>query len=301
MAALAPDVVVADDTRWAAMSAFGPGRLRIVHTHNMESRLWGAWSDRHPEDRNLASEARRYARLERELLRPAHQVWAVQEHERQAYISNGLDPARVFLAPNVVPDASFLAGPQPGEPGLGVFFGSLWYEPNADAALYLAGLARRWDGRHADTRLVLAGRGADAALRAAAETIPGLALPGFVPDLGALLRRAAAVLIPLAWGGGTKLKTIEAMAAGKPILTTPEGAEGLDLEDGVHAVIRDLGPGFDDMALAMLREPERFADLGVKAQTLARARFSQASLDRAVARAVTDGLGALQAGLGARA
>jgi glycosyltransferase involved in cell wall biosynthesis len=195
----------------------------------------------------------------------------------------------VFLAPNVVPDTSFLAGSLPGEAGLGVFFGSLWYEPNAEAAMYLAGLARCWNGRHAGTRLAVAGRGADPALRAAAETAPGMELLGFVPDLGDLLRRAAVVLIPLAWGGGTKIKTIEAMAAGKPILTTPTGAEGLDLEDGVHAVIRDLGPGFEDMALAMLREPERFADLGRRAQVLARTRFSQASLDQTVARAVLDG------------
>jgi glycosyltransferase involved in cell wall biosynthesis len=286
MEALAPDVVMADDTRWAPMAAFGPGWLRIVHTHNRESQLWSRASERHPEQRNLALLAHRFARLEQELLPRVHQVWAVQEDERQAYIRSGLDPNQVFLVPNVIPNTSFLAGPQPGEAGLAVFFGSLWYEPNADAAKYLVDLARRWNGQHVDARLVVAGRGADEALRAAAETTPGMELLGFVPDLGGLLRRAAVILLPLSWGAGTKIKTLEAMAAGKPILTTPAGAEGLDLEDGVHAVIRDLGPDFDHMALTMLRKPERFADLGRRAQDLARARFSQASLDRAVARAI---------------
>jgi glycosyltransferase involved in cell wall biosynthesis len=284
LADLAPDTVVADDTRQAPWAVFSGARLKVVHTHNLESRLWRNFAEAKPGDRGLARDAALYARLEREILPLADQVWGVREEDLEVYRSLGC--RGLGLMPNVIPAEHFLSNPTPGEPGVGLYFSSLWYAPNAEAAREMVGLATRLRAAGHAVHLQVAGRGASPELEALMARTEGLEALGFVKDLEALKRRAAAVIIPLNAGGGTKLKTLEAMAAGKPLLTTPTGAEGIGLVDGVHAFIRDLGPAFDVAAAELLARPEAHQAMGLAAQALARERFSQTGLEARVAAAL---------------
>ena len=69
-------------------------------------------------------------------------------------------------------------------------------------------------------------------------------IPGFVPDLSAALRSIDVSVVPLRLGGGTKLKVLDVMAAGVPVVTTSVGAEGLEVEDGVHLLVADSPEAF---------------------------------------------------------
>jgi len=286
IASLAPDLLVADETVLAAVTAFLPARWRVVHTHNMDSQAM-AWSL--PGDPTAARRlrvGRRLARIERTLFPRMDQVWAVRAEDLAAYAELGIPPGRLWLAPNVVPDACFEPAPGPGRPGRALFFGSLWYPPNQEALAWLLDHWPELRRRFPSAELVVAGRGAPAPLAEQAARTAGVELLGFVPDLKPLLAAAVVVVVPIEHGGGTKLKLVEALAAGRPVLATPAAAEGLALVDGVHARILPTGSDFLEALGELLQAPEAGREMGLRGQAHAREQGSMAALRAAVGRAL---------------
>jgi polysaccharide biosynthesis protein PslH len=92
--------------------------------------------------------------------------------------------------------------------------------------------------RMPDFKLAIVGANPAPAVRALAE-LPGVTVTGTVPDVRPYYRDALAAIVPLRTGGGTRLKILEAMAAGVPIISTPLGAEGLAVSNGKNALIVD--------------------------------------------------------------
>ena len=118
--------------------------------------------------------------------------------------------------------------------------GLLWFLEN------VLPLVRR---RHPDVRVRVAGAGVDPALAATARE-HGVELLGFVPDLDPLYRTANAVVVPLRVGGGLKFKTVEALAAGVPVVSTPVGAEGVG-PGRWFAGVEETAVGFAEALLAV--------------------------------------------------
>ena len=173
----------------------------------------------------------------------------------------------VTVVPNGV-DVPARRPPRPGvRSGRAVFLGNLAYSANTDALELLRDevlptLRREgWPGT-----VHVIGGGATPKLR---EAHPEAVFHGYVDDLAAALREFDVLLAPLRLGGGTKLKVLDAMGQGLPVVTTPVGAEGLGLEDGVSALI---GRNAEQLAHAVLRL-ERDPDLPDK---LAAQAFAQA-------------------------
>lgn len=110
----------------------------------------------------------------------------------------------------------------------------------------------------------------------------GVEFAGFVPDISEAYRRARVVICPIISGGGTRVKLVEAAAYGKPIVSTVVGAEGLDFEDGVHALLRDGAEEFAAACIALLNDDARCAQLGEAAHMHARARFDRDSVVAAI-------------------
>ena len=271
---LAPDVVVGDDISCIEVASACAAPLRIQHLHNVESRLQHERARLSGRPKQLR-QARHYEWVERQLLPGFDQVWAVSQQDLRFFRSLGV--AHLRLAPNVVAMSAFDPQPAIGPAGVGLFFGSLGWEPNATAVEDLCGMAGRL--REQGFAWRVGGKGASDELRERMQATPDLEYLGFVPSLIEAARQASAVLVPITWGGGTKVKTIEAMALAKPIITTPEGAEGIDLIDGEHALIRPLGPAFDQAVTAVLRDPARYQGMALRAQRLARERYSQLALN----------------------
>src|SRR5207248_5616112 len=96
----------------------------------------------------------------------------------------------------------------------------------------------------------LVGRNPPAWLRQRVAALPGVELHADVPDVRPFLARSAAMVVPLRIGGGSRLKILEALATGLPVVSTRVGAEGLCLEPGRHLTVVDA---VDDMAAALLR------------------------------------------------
>lgn len=210
----------------------------------------------------------RLRRLEQALARSADAVIAVSEDE--ARVMHALAPGgRVVVAPNGV-DADALAVTPPGDALL--FVGLLSYAPNRDAMEWFARDVLPLFGAGVPDVLV-AGREPGPALEALAQGHPRLRLLGFVPDLAPLYARAAVFVNPMRGGGGTRLKMLGAMAAGKAVVSTTIGAEGLALTPGRDVVVADTPEAFAAAVRALLNDRARAERLGRAARALVEARY----------------------------
>jgi polysaccharide biosynthesis protein PslH len=210
----------------------------------------------------------RVRRLEATLARRADAVVAVSEDE--ARLIRELAPGcRVVVAPNGV-DASAVKPTPPGDAVL--FVGLLSYAPNRDAMEWFARevLPRLPAGR---PEILVAGREPGPGLETLAGRSPRLRLLGFVPDLASIYARAAVVVNPMRGGGGTRLKMLEAMAAGKAVVSTTIGAEGLAVTPGRDVVIANTPADFAAAVSALLVDRQRAERLGVAARALVEARY----------------------------
>jgi glycosyltransferase involved in cell wall biosynthesis len=93
--------------------------------------------------------------------------------------------------------------------------------------------------------------------------------PGFVEDLGSFLQYADVALCPLTMGSGTKLKMLDYLAAGLPIVTTPTGTQGLELDNGVHVLQVDRPEAFPEAIRTVLESEEQRKNLEENALDIA--------------------------------
>jgi len=154
-----------------------------------------------------------------------------------------------------------------------VYFGLLSTIPNIDAvAHFVQDIWPRIAKAHPDARCKIIGGRPPPSLLALAG--PDIELTGFVPDLRPHLAAAAAVVVPLRLGGGTRLKIVEAMAMGKAIVSTSLGAEGIEAVPGRDIIIEDQPAAFADAVNRLLAEPDRAARIGAAARQAAVEKYA---------------------------
>jgi glycosyltransferase involved in cell wall biosynthesis len=162
-----------------------------------------------------------------------------------------------------------------------VYFGLLSYVPNVDAVIhFVRDIWPRIADAHPEARCKIIGGGAPPSLLALAG--PRIELTGFVPDLRPHLAAAAAVVVPLRLGGGTRLKIVEAMAMGKPIVSTRLGTEGIEAVSGRDLLIEDQPEAFAATVNRLLAEPCLAMRIGRSARQLAVERYTWSGAARAL-------------------
>ena len=183
--------------------------------------------------------------------------------------------ARTAVIPNAA-DVEYYQ-PRPSDPKPDgrtvVFFGLMSYVPNIDGVThFIQDIWPRIAEANPDARCKIIGGRAPASVQALAG--PRVELTGFVPDLRPHLAEAAAVVVPLRLGGGTRLKIVEAMAMGKAIVSTTLGAEGINAVPGQEILLEDNPSAFADAVSRLLAEPALAARIGRSARQLAVERYS---------------------------
>jgi glycosyltransferase involved in cell wall biosynthesis len=101
----------------------------------------------------------------------------------------------------------------------------------------------------------------------------GLVLTGYLDDVRPTVARSWACVVPLRVGGGTRLKVLEAMALGTPVVSTSKGAEGLEVTSGEDILIADEPADFADATLRLLDDPALRAELAANGRRLVRGRY----------------------------
>jgi glycosyltransferase involved in cell wall biosynthesis len=124
-------------------------------------------------------------------------------------------------------------------------------------------------------RVTVVGRNPNAKLMQAAKE-RGLpwSFTGFVEDVRPYVHEAAAYVIPLRVGGGTRIKAYEAMALGRPVVSTLIGVEGLSLEPGQHYLLADTAEAFARSVVQLLRDGALRLRLAAAARHLVEQNFS---------------------------
>ena len=164
---------------------------------------------------------------------------------------------RVLIVPNGVDSDRFRPTPIPEAPRL-VFTGTLSYRPNVDAARWFcAEVQPLVQASVPGVSLDIVGRSPVAEVTAL-DRVPGVAVHADVADVRPYLERARAAVVPVREGTGTRLKVLEAMAAGRPVVGTSIGLEGLGLLDGETALFAD-DPAAMAGALVRLLGEDRLA------------------------------------------
>lgn len=221
-------------------------------------------------------EARRAQRFERDNLRWFDGVIAVSALDRERFVSAyGLAPQRVLVVDNGVDVEHFAFSERPpASPPHIVYVGSLAYGPNSDAAVRLLDdvMPRVW-ARRPDTHLTIVGQGPGAQLTARDDGAR-VRVVGRVADVRPYLARAHVLCVPLRVGSGTKLKVLESLSAGVPVVGTHVAAEGLELHDGVHLLVRESDQDLADAALALIHDPGLASRLARAGRARVEARYA---------------------------
>lgn len=159
-----------------------------------------------------------------------------------------------------------------------LFVGSFDHGPNRSGAREL--VDRVWPRVRAtrpDATLTLVGRGSAEFLadgsRGRAGAAPGVSARGFVDDLAPLFRACHVFAAPLTEGGGIKIKVLEALARGVPVVTTAVGAEGIAEADGSALLVAGPGADFADAVLRVAADPALATGLAGGGRRLMEERF----------------------------
>jgi glycosyltransferase involved in cell wall biosynthesis len=183
--------------------------------------------------------------------------------------------ARTAVIPNAA-DVEYYQ-PRPTDPPPDgrtvVYFGLLSTVPNVDGVIhFVQDIWPRVVEAHPHARCKIIGGRAPPSLLALGGA--RVELTGFVSDLRPHLAAAAAVVVPLRLGGGTRLKIVEAMAMGKAIVSTTLGAEGIEAVPGRDLLIQDEPAAFADAVSRLLADPGLAVRIGQSARRLAVQRYS---------------------------
>lgn len=256
--------------------------LRVLLEHDVEyvRRRRDAEHSEPGSRGRLAALAERTERLEKRVLRLADCVLTVTDRDAEEALSAGAKKA-VTLPTGVDTDAWQPPEAEPAAKNL-VFVGAFSHNPNVDAMLWFADeIFPEVLRGHPDAKLVVVGSAPTPEIEALSAR-EGITVTGRVPDVAPYYRMARVVLAPLRIGSGIKGKIIEGMAFGRPVVTTPVGAEGMGLTDGGNVVIADGAQSFASAVSTLLQDQKRARELGMQARRFAVEHHSHKKADERI-------------------
>jgi len=249
----------------------------VLFQHNVEAEIWRRHYEvqQNPAKRRyLYWQWRKVQRFERDICRKVDTVIAVSEADAQM-MEREYGVGKVYDIPTGV-DVDFFQ-PSTGSsasPNSLVFIGSMDWLPNEDAMrFFIDDILPIVKQRIPDVHLTIVGRNPYKSLLERAQPDPALTVTGRVDDVRSYIDDAAAFIVPIRIGGGTRLKIYEAMAMEKPVISTTVGAEGLPLDDGAHLLIGDDPHSFAEGVVKVLSNSELAIRLGKNAARLVRQNF----------------------------
>ena len=286
-----PDVLYFDHLDsfvYRSWTGRAPSLPSVIDLHNVYSLLVRrAGSDQRSWLKRgfLLHQARLLERMEHQAANACDAVLAVSDTEVNHFRSLGA--TSVVSVPNGV-DCSALEDLPEGRTGPPIiaFLGTMSWGPNATAARFLAIEALpAVRQRIPDARLLILGRDPPRDVQDLAST-PGVTVTGTVPDVRPYLLEATVMAVPLEAGGGTRLKILEAFAAGLPVVSTAIGAEGIAAEPGTEFVMSERA-NFAEALAWLLTNREAGTKIARAARALAKAQYDWRRIGALATDAVT--------------
>lgn len=277
-----PDLLYLDHLDSFLYRSVLPSCQALIDLHNVYSLVVDRFAT---EQGNLIK--RIYCQRETKLLHQVEQqlkeqidlLFSVSQSEVDYYQQLGIRSA--YLIPNGV-DCSLFEKLPCGRDYSSIkllFLGTMSWGPNAHAASFLIeSVMPEIRKRHPSVELWIVGRQPPANVLAH-NNRNGVHVTGGVPDVIPYFENAQFLLVPLESGGGTRLKILEAFAAGLPVVSTAVGVEGIDARDGVHLTIVERS-NFANKVLDMIDNPDQGIMQAVNARKLVQAKYDWNSVGK---------------------
>ena len=240
------DVVHADTLGLSPYMSLIPNAGTVLNHHDIESALV---QRRASHERNFLWRA--FWRQESANLLAAEQRWCptfdvnvvVSEDEGQL-VKPSCSGSAIRVVPNGVDVQYFTPRPDPGGARL-LFCGRLDQLANRGAITYFfQSIWPELSGKMNNLEIDVVGKNPPAWLVELSQRDPRVHVPGFVDDVRQYFRKATVFVCPITDGGGTRLKILDALAMGMPIVSTTFAASGLGLCDEKHLLLADTPNDF---------------------------------------------------------
>jgi glycosyltransferase involved in cell wall biosynthesis len=273
----------------------------VLDCHNVEAMLYQEIGDNSYGDHLPARLIRnllpvRTKLIERNAVTSVDQIWVCSDADANSIkhlygastpiqvVPNGVDVSGYY--PAVFSRSRRSEGSE--NPGKTLIFPA-WFrwEPNAVAVSFLLNeLWPRLAGSFPGCRMLLAGRDPTPEMITASRHDSRIVVTGGVPDIRPYLAAATAMVVPLFQGGGTRLKILEAFAAGVPVISTAKGAEGLAVEDGKHLLLAETVDAFIGALQRLWSDQQLAAQLAASGLELVREFYSFRAVHHQIVNAV---------------
>jgi polysaccharide biosynthesis protein PslH len=255
--------------------------VRVMDLIDVDSQKWREYARCGPWWRKgvYRYEADALARYEAHIVRAFHHVLVVSEAERELLGCQVGPSARITAMSNGV-DLDYFSPARSSrrhtdEPLL-VFTGVMDYWPNADGIRwFVERVLPRIRASVPAVRLLIVGSHPSAQVRRLS-TVGGVTVTGFVEDIRAYVGAASVCVVPLRVARGIQNKLLEAMAMGKPVVSTPAALEGIDATPGRELLVAADEAAFAAAVIALLRDDARSAELARRARTCVERHYSWA-------------------------
>ena len=272
-----PDLVYIDHLQ---MSQFVPDRAPchvLLDEHNVEWRIIQRFSTAGmPVGQRLFSalEWRKLQAYELSACQRADLVLTVTPNDRDTLIENGIPPDKVDCLPIGVDLGQIKpVNLQPGSKTI-LSFATMSWPPNVDAIRHFAReVYPRIKREVPEAQFTIVGGSPPQAIKAL-EKNPSIKVTGFVDDIRPYAEAAAVFVVPLRIGSGMRVKILDAMALGLPIVSTSVGCEGISLQPGKHAMVCDLPHRFAESVIYLLRNPHMREKIGSAGRNLVESYYA---------------------------
>lgn len=260
------DVVHADQLNMAQYAARVPGAIRVLDAHNA---LWLLYRrlaltlNPGPKRWLLERDWRLLKNYEGCRVREFDAVLAVSEEDKAALLeAAGRDRAVTVIPIAVDTDELPIVQRAPSANHL-LHIGTMYWPPNIDGMMwFIREVYPLIQARCPDVALDIVGARPPQELIALSSNGAHIHVAGYVAEPQSYLERAGVFIVPLRAGGGMRVKILEALARGLPLVTTTLGCEGIAVTNGVHALIADTPDEFAHSVLRLLEDRAFADDLG---------------------------------------
>ena len=218
-------------------------------------------------------EKKRISRYERWVAQNFEETWLISSSDRQALAQTSPE-ANIRVVPNGVDLEQFHPTGQPCAPNSLIFVGHLRVLHNVDAATYLAQDVLPLVLREVPTcTLNIVGADPAPQIQRLGQSV-AITVTGFVPDLNAHLNRAAIFVAPLRFAAGIQNKVLEAMAAGRPVITTSLVNDGLGAQPGRELLVADDATATAQHIVRLLADTSLREQMGRAGRQFVQERYS---------------------------
>lgn len=277
------DLLLCDFLLTAAVVPWDWPGPKVLFTHNIEAVIWERHyrTSKNPVWKAVSyREYRALERMERRYVSSADHVLAVSENDRDFFLRYA-PKERIAVIPTGVDIDYFSPSITEPDPECIVFTGSMDWIANEDGIVFfiekVLPVVRL---RFPRAKLLVVGRRPSERLKKIGVNSPGVEVTGTVDDIRPYLARGSVYVVPLLVGGGTRIKIFEAMAAGKSIVSTSIGAEGLPVRHGENILLADDAESMAESVIELLSDRSRRERIGTAARRLVTDGYSWQAVAR---------------------